>query len=85
MPRSDKGGTHNYDSSWRKLQAMLRAEEPKERREGRPLAERRAEAREAALPADRVCPLCRALKLKSRQWVVTKEGPICLSCHRSNS
>lgn len=48
----------------------------------RPKHIRRAEAREGLLPVDRVCPECKNIVLKSRQWVIKKQYTICLSCER---
>lgn len=52
------------------------------RSEGRPLKERRYEARERDLPLSRECPVCRCVKLRSRQWIVLALGSaICKSCY----
>ena len=52
--------------------------------EGRPRSERRAERREALLPADRTCPRCGKVKLKSRQWVCKEGLVMCLTCWRTS-
>lgn len=49
-------------------------------REGKPRSERRRERRDKSLPTDRVCPLCKGVKLKSRQWVVVNGRAMCKSC-----
>jgi hypothetical protein len=55
----------------------------KQRFEGRPRAERRREARERLLPADRRCPRCGVVVLESRRWVVVDGVAICLRCWRT--
>jgi len=54
--------------------------------EGRSRAERRAEARELALPADRRCPECEKVIIASRRWVIDRETgyACCLKCHRAS-
>ncbi len=75
-----------YDMKWRKLKKqnadMLKTLEQAQRkvREGSSLKERRAAAREALLPKDRVCPVCKRVVLESRRWV---RGVMCLKCYRS--
>lgn len=78
--------TRTYDNTLRQLRAAIRdAKLTAERARKRPYEkryaskkERRAAQRARSLPADRRCPLCKEVKLKSRQWA---DG-ICLSCHR---
>lgn len=52
------------------------------REQGRPLKERRAARREKMLPKDRVCPVCRNVFIKSRQWVVRNGIASCITCDR---
>jgi rubredoxin len=53
-------------------------------REGRPRKERRAAERDKLLPADRVCPKCGKMKLRSKQWVVdAAAGVMCIGCFRT--
>lgn len=90
MPRSDKGGTHaTYDMSLRNTRKMFRdlqntiddyAAVQHARREGRPKSERRQAAREALVPADRICPTCGNPVLDLRSWVLSSEPHQCRSC-----
>lgn len=97
--RSDAGKKRLfYDSSRRKELAALRAlKRSKDElpRLKRTRAERQAMRRHAVIPKDRTCPVCREIKLKSRQWVVLKDGivideerptkinAVCLKCYRT--
>lgn len=77
-----------YNAKYRRLKALMRdlkrtlelADKPV--REGRPRRVRRAENRSGELPRDRKCPVCKELKLKSRQWVVKHGIVCCVSCYR---
>ena len=103
--RSDRGKKRKaYDSSRRKARKAVadiaRTAEVVERKEkrasraGRPRAERRRINREAMLPVDRVCPVCKKIKASSRCWVVAESvtgvttvelnghQAVCLSCYR---
>lgn len=66
----------------RTLETLERAEQP--RKVGRPLSERRADARARQLPPDRKCEGCGEVVLESRRWVVVDGVARCLSCHRRN-
>jgi hypothetical protein len=96
MVRSDFGVPRKrYDMSLRgerkRLADLKRTQEDIERYEklekkraqepvGRTRAERKRDQREAALPADRTCPTCGKVKLKSRQWVILGNIVQCKSC-----
>lgn len=93
-PRSDKGARRaRYTMRRRQARSEFTAARDaleaerlaayEGRREGRSRSERRAEARRASLPDDRVCPGCGEVKVDSRRWVVIGDEALCLSCHRT--
>jgi len=90
MGRSDFGEKRkSYDMAWRNFKKqsadLVRTIEvlSRVRPEGVARSARRAAARDALLPADRKCPVCGIVKLKSRQWVVGRHDlyeAVCKGC-----
>lgn len=90
--RSDKGKTReHYNNTGREIAAADRQAQKMLKQfaetgelyipePGRPRSERRQEAREEKLPADRRCKFCKEIKLKSRAWVVGENAVGCKSC-----
>jgi len=75
--RSYDNSRRRLAAEYRKLKQMLQV---LGRREGRPRAQRRREARSAQIPESRICPVCGQPKPASRQWVLTDDRARCRSC-----
>ena len=76
--QEDKEQTADPRKGIDKFEQMERSRAEKE---GRPRAQRRAEARAKLLPTDRRCPECQQIVVNSRSWVVKDGVVICRSCY----